>query len=155
MKKILIIALLFMVSIAFADKVKPIKLSPMNSNKTMKVFNKKTKKSKDYYVCNIDNPLEFKVNDNCEIYGFVRTYASNNCEPELNVFLNDTLMQILSVSVDKSIKYTLTDGTNLSRAKLSVICSKSKEGIIKFTTTSKDPLLLVLYAKKNETVIEG
>ena len=151
MKKTLIVGLILLIStlmFAEGDEFKSKHLSPQNSDAVMKVINIDSEKGKDYFIFSDTLALEYQVEEGYEVYGFVRTVASDELEPDLNVYIDNTLSMLLSVLVDKSVKYTSEQYTDLSRAKKLYISPQDKACTIRLTTSSKLPLMIRMYKKK-------
>ena len=151
MRKLVVIILILLISsILFADG-EPFKskhLPPLNSDVVIDVFNNETEKGRDYFIFSDTLALEYEVEEGYEVYGFVRTIASDELEPDLNVYIDDTLTMLLSVLVDKSVTYTSEQYPELSRAKRVYISPQDKACKIRLTTSSKLPLMIRMYKKK-------
>lgn len=151
MRKIIFIGVILLIStllFAEVDDFKSISLKALNSELVVNVINNDTKKGKDYYLVNGNSSLEFEVEEGYEVYGFVRTIASDELEPDLNVYIDGNLTMLLSVLVDKSVKYTSEQYPELSRAKRVYISPQDKTCKITLTTSGKLPLLIKMYKKK-------
>lgn len=149
MKKFLVIGLLILISnFLLASEFSSKHLPPLNSDQALEVYNNETERGRDYYVFCDTLSLEYEVEEGYEVYGFVRTIASDEIEPDLNVYIDDTLSMLLSVLVDKSVKYTSDKHPELSRAKKVYISPQSKDCKIRLTTSSKLPLMIRMYKKK-------
>jgi hypothetical protein len=133
---------------AEVDEFKSRHLAPENSDAVIKVINSHSEKGRDYFVFSDTLALEYEVEAGYEVYGFVRTIASDELEPDLNVYIDDTLSMLLSVLVDKSVQYTSTEYKELSRAKKLYISPQDKACKIRLTTSSKLPLMIRMYTKK-------
>lgn len=149
MRKLLVsIILLLVTNLLLASEFSSKHLPPLNSDKTLEVYNNETERGRDYFVFCDTLDLEYEVEEGYEVYGFVRTIASDELEPDLNIYLNDTLSMLLSVLVDKSVKYTSDQYPELSRAKKVYISPQKDSCKIKLTTSSKLPLMIRMYKKK-------
>lgn len=149
MKKVLVAVILVIVSnLLLASEYTSKHLAPINSEKVIKINNIETEKGRDYYVFCDTLDLIYEVEEGYEVYGFVRTLASDGIEPDLNIYLNDTLSMLLSVLVDKSVKYTSDNYPQLSRAKKVYITPQKETCQIRLTTSSKEPLMIRMYKKK-------
>lgn len=151
MKKIMIISLLLFSLLLLSgteSKITAEHLAPINSEEVIKVFNNQTDRGRDYYILNDSVDLEYEVEAGHEVYGFVRTVAIDGLEPDLNVFRDNTLCMILSVFVDKSIKYTSEEYSELSRAKKIDISPQENAHTLRFSTSGKLPLMIRMYSRK-------
>lgn len=149
-KNFVVVLILLIATLLFAesDVFKSQHLSPLNSNAVIKVINIDSEKGRDYYVFSDTLALEYDVEEGYEVYGFVRTIASDELEPDLNVYIDGSLSMLLSVLVDKSVKYTSEEYSELSRAKKLYITPQDKACKIRLTTSSKLPLMIRMYTKK-------
>jgi hypothetical protein len=149
MKKILVGIILVLISnLLIASEYSSQHLPPLNSDKTLEVYNNETERGREYYVFCDTLDLEYEVEAGYEVYGFVRTIASDEIEPDLNIYLDSTLSMLLSVLVDKSVKYTSDKYPELSRAKKVYITPQKESCKIRLTTSSKNPLMIRMYKKK-------
>lgn len=149
MRKLFLVSLLLLVlSNILASELKSIHIQPLNSEKTISIINENTKKDKEYFIFCDTLALEYEVEKGYEVYGFVRTIASDELEPDLNIYLNDTLSMLLSVSVDKSVKYTSNEYKELSRAKKIYITPQKDNCKIRLSTSSKLPLMIRMYKRE-------
>ena len=151
MKKIVIVGLILLISVflfAEGDEFKSKHIRPCNSDAVIEVININTEIGRDYYIISDTLALEYEVEEGYEMYGFVRTLASDELEPDLNIYINGTLSMLLSVLVDKSVKYTSELHPELSRAKKVYISPQSEDSKIRLTTSSKLPLMIRMYKKK-------
>lgn len=151
MKKIVIISLLLFSLLLLSgeeSKFKSQHLAPTNSEEVIKIFNNQTERGRDYFILSDSTDLEYEVEAGHEVYGFVRTVAIDGLEPDLNVFRDNTLCMILSVFVDKSIKYTSEEYSGLSRAKRIDISPQENTHTLRFSTSSKLPLMIRMYSRK-------
>ncbi len=151
MRKILIVGFILLISsllFAEGDEFKSRHLAPLNSEAVIQVINNDSESGRDYFIFSDTLALEYEVEEGYEVYGFVRTVASDGLEPDLNIYIDDTLSMLLSVLVDKSIKYTSKEYSDLSRAKKLYISPQDKACKIRLTTSSKLPLMIRMYTKK-------
>lgn len=151
MKKNVVIGLILLITsliFADADEFKSRHLAPLNSDTVINVIHNDNEKGRDYFIFSDTLALEYEVEEGYEVYGFVRTIASDELEPDLNVYIDDTLSMLLSVLVDKSVKYTSEEYSELSRAKKLYITPQDKSCKIRLTTSSKLPLMIRMYTKK-------
>src|SRR5690554_2282980 len=151
MKKIVIISLLLFSLLLLSgeeSKFKSQHLAPSNSEEEIKIFNNQTERGRDYFILSDSTDLEYEVEAGHEVYGFVRTVATDELEPDLNIFRDNTLCMILSVFVDKSIKYTSGEYSELSRAKRIDISPQENAYTLRFSTSSKLPLMIRMYSRK-------
>lgn len=151
MKKILIIGLLlfsFILVTAAESKIKSTDLPPTNSKEVINIINNQTDKGRDYFILNNNLELEYEVEAGHEVYGFVRTVAADELEPDLNVFIDNTLSMLLSVFVDESVKYVSAEYPDLSRAKRVDIPAQEKSYKLRLTTSGKLPLMIRMYSRK-------
>jgi len=149
MRKIVaILIILILTNLLTATEFSSKHIPPYNSEKVLEVFNNETKKEREYYVFCDTLALEYEVEEGYEVYGFVRTIATDDLEPDLNIYIDDTLTMLLSVLVDKSVKYTSEKYPDLSRAKKVYISPQDKACKLRLTTSSKLPLMIRMYKKK-------
>ncbi|MBI9031796.1 hypothetical protein JEZ13_07340 [bacterium] len=149
MRKIVaILIILLLTNLLIATEFSSKHIPPLNSEKVLEVFNNETERGREYYVFCDTLALEYEVEEGYEVYGFVRTIATDELEPDLNIYIDDTLTMLLSVLVDKSVKYTSEKYPDLSRAKKVYISPQDKACKLRLTTSSKLPLMIRMYKKK-------
>ncbi len=147
-KVIVILIVLFIANFLSANEFSSKHLPPLNSEKVLEIYNNETERGREYYVFFDTLALEYEVEEGYEVYGFVRTIATDDLEPDLNIYIDDTLTMLLSVLVDKSVKYTSEKYPDLSRAKKVYISPQDKACKLRLTTSSKLPLMIRMYKKK-------